>query len=162
MLYAEETVAFHSFHWGTSFEEFAAAMGMPVYQEEVNGLSSMLYENIMVSGYTTYMLAYFSKDGLEGGTYFFLTRSQDELIKCYTDVQTELLDRYGPTYLQKNLEGFYDPADVLDRITRELRLYETSWNLASGYVYLKVNTREYEPITLWYSSPALTRMLTDS
>ena len=95
------------------------------------------------------MLAYFSQNGLEGGTYYFHTFSLDELIKCYTDVQKELLERYGPTTLR-------------DGIIREMRPYETSWNLPGGYVYLKVNTRQNEPVTLWYSSPALTRRLTGS
>jgi len=121
-------------------------MGKPVHQEEYNGLKSFVYENILVSGYTAYMLVYFSKNGLEGGTYYFLTYSPEELMKCYTDVQKELLDKYGPTLL-------------CDWILREMRPYETSWNLEGGYIHLKVNTRQQEPVTLWYSSPALSKML---
>jgi hypothetical protein len=142
--------------------DFTAKMGKPVHQDEYNGLSSLVYENIEVSGYTAYMLVYFSKNGLEGGTYYFLTYSQSELMKCYTEMQKELLDKYGPTSLQKNLHGYYDPAEILDPITKEPRIYESSWNMQDGYVYLKVNTRQNEPITLWYSSPDLTKMLTGS
>lgn len=130
-------------------EEFTSKMGKPAYQEEANGLSSLIYEGIEISGYPTYMLVYFSKTGLEGGTYYFLTYSQDELIKCYKDMQKELLEKYGPTSL-------------CDGIIKERRPYETSWNLNGGFVYLKVNTRLHEPVTLWYSSPSLTKKLTGS
>jgi hypothetical protein len=102
-----------------------------------------------MTGFTTYMLAYFSKNGLEGGTYYFLTENLDELMRCYTEVQKALLEQYGPTIL-------------CDGIIREMRPYETSWNLESGYVYLKVNTRQNEPVTLWYSSPALTKKIMGS
>jgi hypothetical protein len=121
-------------------------MGEPVYREEINGLTSLVYENVEVSGFNTYMLAYFSETGLEGGTYYFLTNDLDEIIKCYRQIQGELVEKYGPTILQ-------------DGIIRERRPYETSWDLSGGYVYLKVNTRTNEPVTLWYSSPALTRKL---
>jgi hypothetical protein len=127
-------------------EDFTAKMGKPVSKEEIDGLVSLAYENVMVSGYTTFMVAYFSKTGLEGGTYYFVTRDLDDLMKCYKETQQRLLDQYGPTTLH-------------DGIIREMRPYETSWNLEGGYVYLKVNTRLGEPVTLWYSSPALTKKL---
>jgi hypothetical protein len=92
------------------------------------------------------MLAYFSKSGLQAGTYYFLTYDMDQLMRCYTEMRQEHLDRYGPTQLY-------------DLISRELRPYESSWNLPGGYVYLKVNTRQGEPVTLWYSSPELTKQL---
>jgi len=146
-LFAEETVFFQNFPWGTSLNEFTAKMGKPVHQEEYNGLSSLVYENVMVSGYTTYMLVYFSKNGLEGGTYYFLTNSLEELQKCYKDMQKELFGKYGQT-------DNYD-----NGIMREMRQYGTIWKLDSGYVFLKVNTRLNEPVTLLYSSPALSKML---
>jgi len=146
-LYANEKIAFRDFPWGTSMEEFTAKMGKPVHREEINDLSSLIYENIEISGYETYMLVYFSKNGLEGGTYYFLTYSNDELMQCYTDLQKELIEKYGPTFL-------------CDGIIKERRPYETSWQFDSGYIYLKVNTRLHEPVTLWYSSPALTKKLT--
>ncbi|MDR1840101.1 MAG: hypothetical protein LBQ93_11025 [Treponema sp.] len=146
-LFAQETnVVFHGFPWGTSRQEFIAKMGNPVHVDEFNGLQSLIYDSIIVSGYPAFMLAYFSQNGLEGGTYYFHTFSLDELMKCYTDVQKELLEKYGPTNLR-------------DGIIKEMRPYETSWNLSTGYVYLKVNTRQNEPVTLWFSSPALTRRL---
>jgi hypothetical protein len=145
-VFSEENVEFRNFPWGTSLEEFTAVMGEPVYREEADGLASLVYENVEVSGFNTYMLAYFSESGLEGGTYYFLTENLDEIIDCYRQIQKELVEKYGPTVLQ-------------DGIIRERRPYETSWDLAGGYVYLKVNTRTNEPVTLWYSSPALTRKL---
>ena len=151
MLYAETDVEvqFHGFSWGTSLQEFKAKMGNPVFVEEINGLQSSVYDNLIVSGYSAFMLVYFSPKGLEGGTYYFHTYNLDELMKCYTDVQKELMDKFGPTNLR-------------DEILKERRPYETSWkNLATGYIYLKVNTRQNEPVTLWYSSPALTAKLTD-
>jgi hypothetical protein len=144
-----EAVNFRSFPWGTAMTEFTAKMGKPAHRDEIDGLQSLMYENIDFSGYTTYMVVYFSRNGLEGGTYYFLTHDQDELMKCYSEIQIELLGRYGPTSL-------------CDAIIRELRPYETSWRLESGYVYLKVNTRQGEPVTLWYSSPALTSKLLGS
>jgi hypothetical protein len=139
-------LTFHNFAWGTSIATFTAAMGQPISREKINGLESLAYENIEVYGYTTYMVAYFSKAGLEGGTYYLLTKDLDELMQCYTETQQRLLEQFGPTVL-------------CDGIIREMRPYETSWNLDGGYVYLKVNTRRGEPVTLWYSSPALTKQL---
>ena len=142
----ETKVSFRNFPWGTSMDEVIKKMGKPVSREEVNGLISLVWEDVEVNGYTTYMLCYFSKSGLQGGTYYFLTYTMDELMKCYSEVRQELRDRYGPTYLY-------------DGIIKELRPYESSWNLPGGYVYLKVNTREGDPVTLWYSSPELTKQL---
>jgi hypothetical protein len=144
--FAETEVLFHNFRWGTSLQEFTSKMGQPAHIDEINGLRSMVYDNLIVSGYPVFMVAYFSDKGLEGGTYYFHTFTLEELMQCYTTVQTELLEKYGPTLLR-------------DGIIRELRPYETSWNLEGGYIYLKVNTRQNEPVTLWYSSPSLTRML---
>ena len=148
-LFAREDVVFHNIPWGTSIEDFTAKYGKPVHRDEVNGLSSLIYEGVIVSGYTTYMLAYFSREGLQGGTYYFLTYSLEELMKCYSTLQSELLEKFGPTML-------------CDPIIREMRPYETSWRFDSGYVYLKVNTRVNEPIMLWYSSPKLTRQILGS
>jgi hypothetical protein len=151
-LYAETDieVRFHDFPWGTSIETFKAKMGAPAFIDEINGLQSLVYDNLVVSGFPAFMLAYFSKSGLEGGTYYFNTNSLDDLMKCYTDVQNELLEKYGPT-------------NLCDGIIKEMRPYETSWkDLDTGYVYLKVNTRQNEPVTLWYSSPALTEKLISS
>jgi len=149
-LYAEEAeVVFHNFSWGTSIEEFTAKMGKPSHVDRYDDLQSLVYDNIKVLGYPVFMLVYFSKNGLEGGTYYFNTFSLDELMQCYKDLQKELLGQYGPTIL-------------CDGIIREMRPYETSWNLKSGYVYLKVNTRQNEPVTLWYSSPALTKKIMGS
>jgi hypothetical protein len=148
-LYAQEEVAFHNFKWGTSLEEFTKKMGKPVSVEDVNGLKSIVYDKIEIEGYPVFMVVYFSKKGLEGGTYYFHTFSLDELMKCYLDIQKDLLNRFGPTTL-------------CDGIIKERRPYETSWRLESGYVYLKVNTRENEPVTLWYSSPALTKQMLGS
>jgi hypothetical protein len=121
-------------------------MGKPAHTDNINGLQSLVYDNLIVSGYQTFMVAYFSKDGLEGGTYYFNTFSYDELVGCYTNVQKELLSLYGPTSL-------------VDRIFRELAPYESLWKLNTGYIHLKVDTRRNDPVTLWYSSPALTRIL---
>ena len=130
-------------------EEFTAKMGKPAHVDEINGLQSLVYDNLIVSGYPVFMLAYFSRNGLEGGTYYFHTFSLDELMQCYKDVQKELLEKFGPTML-------------CDGIIRERRPYETSWNFNNGYVYLKVNTSQHEPVTLWYSSPGLTKILMGS
>jgi len=148
-LYASEEVEvlFHDFRWGTKMEDFTKKMGKPAYTEEVDDLKSLVYDKLVISGYQAFMVVYFSKNGLEGGTYYFNTFSLDELIKCYKDMQKELLGKYGPTVL-------------CDGIIKEMRPYETSWNLKNGYVYLKVNTRRNEPVTLWYSSPYLTKKLT--
>jgi len=147
-LYANEVsnVAFHNFPWGTSMRDFTAKMGNPAYAEEVDGLRSLVYDNIQVLGYPVFMVVYFSNTGLEGGTYYFHTFSLDELMQCYKDIQKDLLAKYGPTIL-------------CDGIIREMRPYESSWDLPGGYVYLKVNTRQNEPVMLWYSSPSLTKKL---
>lgn len=142
----ETNVVFRDFAWGTSLAEFTKKMGKPVSREEVNGLVSLAYENVNVNGYTTYMLAYFSKAGLEAGTYYFLTYNWDELMKCYNELRQELRGRYGPTYL-------------FDGIIKEMRPYECAWRLSGGYVHLKVNTRQNDPVTLWFSSPALTKQI---
>jgi hypothetical protein len=143
----ETNVSFRDFSWGTSFEDFSKRMGNPVAQEENNGLRSLVYENIEVLGFPTYMVVYFSENGLEGGTYYFLTYNLDELMGCYNAVRQDLRSRYGPTYL-------------FDGIIREMRPYECSWKLPGGYVYLKVNTRiSNDPVTLWCSSPSLTKRL---
>jgi len=142
----ETSVTFRNFPWGTSMDEVIKKMGKPVSREEINGLVSLVWENVEVNGYITYMLCYFSKSGLQGGTYYFLTYTMDELMRCYSQVRQELRDRFGPTHL-------------FDGIIKELRPYECSWNLPGGYVYLKVNTREGDPVTLWYSSPELTKQL---
>ena len=92
------------------------------------------------------MVAYFSRTGLEGGTYYFYSATLEDMKKCYTNVQNDLVAKFGPTLLY-------------DEMLREMRPYETSWNLPSGYVYLKANTRYNEPVSLWYSSPALTKKL---
>ena len=141
-------MSFHSFSWGTRLEEFTAKIGKPAYVEENNGLKSLVYDNIEVSGYPVFMLVYFSENGLEGGSYYFHTFSFDELKKCYTDVQKELLTLYGSTTLS-----------TTDGIFKELRPYVNVWDMPDGYVCLRVNTRENEPVTLWYSSPALTKKI---
>jgi hypothetical protein len=142
----ETNVVFRDFPWGTSIAEFIKKMGKPISREEVNGLVSLAYENIEVNGFTTYMLALFSKSGLEAGTYYFVTNDLDELMRCYNELRQQLRDRYGPTYL-------------FDGIIRERRPYECSWDLPGGYVHLKVNTRQGDPVTLWVSSPALTNKI---
>ena len=148
-LYANEadvSVVFHSFPWGTSMQEFTAKMGSPVYVEEDNGLQSLVYDNLIVSGYPVFMLAYFSENGLEGGTYYFNTFSFDELTQCYMSVQKELIGLYGATTISTTLQnGSF----------REMRPYITIWDLPGGYICLRVNTRENEAVSLWYSSPSL-------
>jgi hypothetical protein len=142
----ETDVSFRNFPWGTSMEEFIRQTGDPISREEINGLVSLAWANVDVKGYTTFMVAYFSRDGLQGGTYYFLTRDMDELTRCYGEMRQELRDRYGPTWL-------------FNGMIKELRPYECSWHLSGGYVYLKVNTRTGEPVTLWYSSPELSQQL---
>ena len=142
----ETDVAFRGFPWGTSQADIISKIGKPVSREKINGLESLVWENIEVNGYMTYMLAYFSGSGLEGGTYYFLTYDMDELMRCYSEVRQELRDRFGPTSL-------------FNGILKELRPYECSWDLPGGYVYLKVNTRMGDPVTLWYSSPELSRQI---
>jgi hypothetical protein len=148
VLYAEAqaSVNFHGFPWGTSIQEFTAKIGNPAYEEYDNELRTLVYDDITVSGYPVFMVVYFSQNGLEGGTYYFDTSSFDELMRCYTNVQKELLERYGSTNRR-------------DEIGREMRSYETIWDMPSGFVHLQVYTRTNEPVTLWYSSPALTRRL---
>jgi hypothetical protein len=150
-LYAEDivyetNVTFRDFSWGTSQDEVIKKMGKPVSQEEVKGLVSMVWENVNVNGYMTYMLAYFSGTGLQGGTYYFLTYDMDELMRCYSGLQMQLRNQFGPTRL-------------FDRILREFRPYDSLWNLPGGLVHLKVNTRQGDPVTLWYSSPELTKQI---
>ena len=140
----ETDVSFRNFSWGTSMDDVIKKMGKPVSREEFNGLVSLVWKDIDVNGYTAFMLCYFSPKGLQGGTYYFVTHDQDELTRCYREIQQELRERFGPTYL-------------FDGIIRELRPYESAWDLPGGYVYLKVNARIGEPVTLWYSSPELTK-----
>jgi hypothetical protein len=142
----ETNVTFQNFPWGTSMDDVIKKMGKPISREEINGLVSLAWEKIDVGEYSTYMLAYFSKSGLQAGTYYFLTYDIDHLMRCYSEMRQELLTRFGPTRLY-------------DIISRELRPYESSWNLPGGYIYLNVNTRQGEPVTLWYSSPELTKQL---
>jgi len=146
---AQAAVTFHGFSWGTSLQTFTARMGNPAYQEEVNGLRSLVYDNVEFSGYPVFLIAYFSQTGLEGGTYYFNTFSYEERIQCYTNIRRELIERYGSTYLN----------DIFSSTFREMAPYESSWDLPDGYVHLKVDTRRNDPVTLWYSSPALTRIL---
>ena len=143
----ETNVTFRDFPWGTSIDEVTKKMGKPISREDVNGLVSLIWENIDVNGYMTYMIAYFSRSGLQGGTYYFLTYDMDELMRCYSEIRLQLRDRFGPTVLYNG-------------ILRELRPYECSWDLPGGYVHLKVNTRQGDPVTLWFSSPELTRQIT--
>ena len=142
----ETNVTLRNFPWGTSQEEVIRIMGKPVSKEEINGLVSLVWENVEVNRYTTYMLAYFSKSGLQGGTYYFLTYDMDELMRCYSKLRQELRDRFGPT-------------NLFNGIIRELRPYECFWNLSGGSVHLKVNTRLGDPVTLWFSSPELSRQI---
>jgi hypothetical protein len=130
----ETNITFRDFSWGTSQEEFIKKMGKPIHREQINGLESLMWENIEVNGYMTYMLAYFSKSGLQGGTYYFLTYSMDELMRCYTEIQRGLRDRFGPT-------------NLFNGIIRELRPYESFWDIPGGCIHLKVNTREGDPVT---------------
>lgn len=148
-LYAQERaeVVFHNFPWGTSMTEFTAKMGNPARVDEVNGLRSLVYDNLIVSGYRAFMVVFFSKNGLEGGTYYLETFSYDELVKCYSDLQNELIELYGPTR-------------IINTIHRERAPYMTAWShLKTGYIHLLVDTRKNDPISLWYSSPALTSQL---
>jgi len=143
----ETNVTFHNFPWGTSMEEVIKKMGKPVSREKINGLDSLVWENVEVKGYITYMLCYFNKSGLQGVTYYFLTYTMDELMQCYTKIRQELFERYGPNW-------------PFDGITKELRLYKCEWNLPSGFVYLGVDTRKDDhPVTLWFSSPELSKQL---
>jgi hypothetical protein len=142
----QENAGFRDFPWGTSLEEFIAREGLPAARESINGLVSLAYENKEMSGYMTYMLVYFSESGLEGGTYYFLTEDLDELMACYRELQRSLAARYGPGLL-------------MDEIIRERFPYESAWDISGVYIHLKANTRANDPVTLWYSSPALTKKL---
>jgi hypothetical protein len=142
----ETNVDFRGFSWGTSIDEVIKKTGRPISREKVNGLDSLLWENVDVNGYVTYMIAYFSKSRLQGGTYYFVTSNMDDTMRCYSQLRQGLRDRFGPTLL---FEG----------IIRELRPYECSWDLPGGYVYLMVNPRQGDPVTLWYSSPELTKQI---
>jgi hypothetical protein len=141
----ETNVSFRGFPWGTSMDEVIKKMGKPVSREEIDGLASLVWRDVDVNGYSTFMLCYFSlKEGLQGGTYYFVTRDQDEFMRCYSEIRQELRDRFGPTIL-----FFF--------FFRELRPYECLWDLSGGRVYLRANARLGEPVTLWYSSPELTK-----
>jgi len=143
----EANVTFHNFPWGTSLQTFIARMGDPAYVEEVNGVRSLLYDKIYVSGYPVFLVAYFSSSGLVGGTYYFDTVTYEGKIACYTNMRIELLARYGSTYLNDTVLRY------------EMAPYESVWNLPSGYVKLKIDTRSIDPVTLWFSSPAYTNLL---
>jgi len=144
----ETNVTFHNFPWGTSLQQFISRMGNPAYVEEVNGLRSLVYDNIFVSGYPVFLVAFFSQSGLEGGTYYFDTLSYEEMMLCYTNIRKELLDRYGPSY----------HSDTIFR--NEMAPYESSWRFpGKGYIHLKIDTRTNDPVTLWYSSPALSQTI---
>jgi hypothetical protein len=125
---SHEPVGFHNFAWGTSLEEFTAQVGEPASKEKIDGLTSLAYENIEVSGYPSFMMAYFSDTGLVGGTYYFITKNYTELMNCYRILQRSLINKYGSTKL-------------LDEILKEARPYESAWNIEGNYVHLKVNTR---------------------
>ena len=142
----ETNISFQGFSWGTSMDDVIKKMGKPLSREKNNDLDSLIWEGIIINGYTVYMQAYFSNKGLQGGTYYFLTYNMEQHMKCYSEMREELRNRFGPTHL-------------FDGIINELRAYESSWNLPSGYVHLKVNTRLGEPVTLWYSSPELTKKI---
>jgi hypothetical protein len=157
-LYAQEeeeiTVKFHNFPWGTNIEAFKAKMGNPVHVETNNGFQSLIYENISIAGYHAFMVVYFSGKGLEGGAYYFDTNNLEELMMCYTAVQNELIVQYGAAPPP--------PAGRYEKLLAEMRTYESCWNLPSGYIHLKVNTRRSDPVTLWISFPTLTGMLDGS
>jgi len=150
----ETVVSFHNFSWGTSLDAFKARMGNPAHIEESSGIQSLIYENVPMAGFRAFMVAYFSKSGLEGGAYYFNTSSLEDLMKCYDSVQKELVAMIGPTPPP--------PAGRYEELLREMRVYETCWNLPGGYVHLKVNTRRSDPVTLWISFPTLTAMLDGS
>jgi len=147
----EVTVKFHNFDWGTSLTAFKAKMGNPVHVENMNGFQSLVYDNITIAGFKAYMVAYFSQKGLEGGAYYFDTNNLEELQKCYTAVQDDLVKQYGATPPA--------PAGRYERLLAEMRTYESCWDLPSGYIHLKVNTRRSDPVTLWISFPRLTKIL---
>jgi len=146
----EVTVKFHNFAWETSIEAFKAKMGNPVHVESANGFQSLIYKDITVAGYRAFMVVYFSKKGLEGGAYYFDTNNPEELTKCYTAIQDDLVTLYGDTP---------PTAGRLEKLLNEMRVYESCWELPSGYIHLKVNTRKSDPVTLWISFPTLTKIL---
>ena len=152
-LFAEDevTVTFHNFPWGTSMETFTARVGNPVHTEEFNGFHSLVFENISLAGYRAFMVAYFSRNGLEGGAYYFDTLGLEELMMCYIAVQRELVAQFD----------FPPPAPAgrYEELLVEMRVYESAWMLPTGYIHLKVNTRTSDPVTLWISFPTLTAML---
>jgi hypothetical protein len=153
-VYADEAVyqtnvTFQNFRWGTSQEEFIRKMGQPINREEQDEIVSLVWENVFVSGYKTYMIAYFTRTGLQGGTYYFLTYDMDQLMKCYTEMQQELRKRYGPTNLYRGIQ-------------KELRDYECLWNVSGNYVHLKTNTRQGEPVKIMYLSPEMAKQITDN
>jgi len=154
----EKTVSFHNFPWQTSMETFKARMGNPVHTEESNGFLSLIYENVPLAGFRAFMVVYFSKSGLEGGTYYFDTNNLEELMHCYTAVQSELVAQFGlpPPVAAEVPTGRYE------KLLREMRTYVTCWDLPSGYINLKINTRSSDPVTLWFASPTLTKMLDGS
>jgi hypothetical protein len=142
----ETTVTFQNFPWGTSQEDFIKKMGQPITREEKDGIASLVWENIFVSGYKTYMLAYFTKNGLQGGTYYFITYDPDQLVKCYTELQQDLRTRYGPTNLYRDIQ-------------KEYRDYQCLWNVSGNYIHLKVDTRKDEPVKIFYLSPELAKLI---
>ena len=139
----ETNVTFRDFRWGTSMENVIRVMGNPVSREEVDGLVSLVWENVDVNRFTAYMIAYFSPSGLQGGSYFFLADSRDEIIRCYIEIRNDLRNRYGSTYL-------------FDIIRTDAPPWESSWRLPGGYIYLKATAQRGDPVTLWFSSPELT------
>jgi hypothetical protein len=147
----ETNVTFHNFPWGTNMETFIARVGNPVHIDEYNGFHSLVFENIPMAGFRAFMVAYFSQNGLEGGAYYFDTINLEELMMCYDAVQRELVAQYNPPPPA--------PAGRFEELLRETRVYESAWNLPTGYIHLKVNTRTSDPVTLWISFPTLTAML---
>lgn len=139
-------VGFHGFVWGTSMKDFTAKAGNPVHRDEINGLQSLVYDNLLQDGYQAFMVVYFSNNGLEGGTYYFNTFTMEELTQCYTNMQKSLVDKFGSTFLCLPM-------------MKEPYLYESVWMLDTGYIRLKVDTRQNDPVSLWFSSPALTNRL---
>jgi hypothetical protein len=142
----ETDVTFHNFPWGTSQETVVRSLGEPVSREEINGLVSLVWENTRINGYTTFTLAYFSRAGLQGGTYYFMTNDMDDLVRCYNELQQDLLNRYGPTPIFRNIH-------------KEQRPYECEWSLPGGYIQLRVNTRDGNPVSLFHASPELARLI---
>jgi hypothetical protein len=67
-------------------------------------------------------------------------------MRCYSEIQRGLRERFGPT-------------NLFNGIIRELRPYESFWDIPGGCVHLKVNTRQGDPVTLWFSSPELSKQI---